>query len=273
MNSLSLSVGLLAVATLEGVRHVPRDGIVFRQLIFGRWRAGPAFHMGRGLAMVSWCLPLQLPVVAVAGTNTPAFGSRRLVTRASRRLRRVGGLGAYLRIQSLVMLALLVLYVPYTALHWSSYSGIRLLSVWLFLLASQVNLTFYLLRSCGSSARSAASRCVGLLNPFAVHRAPEIVYAEAFRGVPRLAVAAILLGVDGMVQQLRRETFDAVHGEPDGAEVRWLEGLWSREELVRALGSTSQFELGTPFCPRCGAAYRPSAELCAECPSVFLVRG
>src|SRR5512138_651970 len=113
LNSVATAAILYGITFAEGVRQLPADAIVLRRFAFGPWRFVRRVEIGAGLRLVSWCLPVSLPLVLARGSAA--------VDRAEirERLERVrAGMAStrlslvLLRVLGLVTMLLLVAGVP-----------------------------------------------------------------------------------------------------------------------------------------------------------------
>ena len=272
LNSVATAAILYGITFAEGVRQLPADAIVLRRLAFGRWRFVRRVEIGAGLRLVSWCLPVSLPLV-VARQSTPAD---RAEIREQVEQMRVGiaetrlSLGL-LRTLGVVTLLLLVAGVPIVVERNGLFGLVLAVIVLLDLTFVQALWAGWLLKRLGASGRSAAMASVKLLNPFAVQRAPEVVFARIVADVPALAAAHELLGEVEFVRAFRPVLYDALEGEGTPESVAELGQLVAEGRLATLLRTPPPgFERGT-FCPRCESQFASGAGFCSDCDDVPLL--
>ena len=272
LNSVATAAILYGITFVEGVRQLPADAIVLRRLAFGRWRFVRRVEIGAGLRLVSWCPPVSLPLV-VARQSTP-------VDRAEMRERiehmRVGiaerrlSLGL-LRTLGLVTLLLLVAGVPIVVERNGLFGLVLAVIVLLALTFVQALWVGWLLKRLAASGRSAAMASVKLLNPFAVQRAAEVVFARIVADVPALAAAHELLGEEEFVRAFRPLLYDALRGEGTPESAAELGQLVAEGRLASLLRTPPPgFERGT-FCPRCESQFASGTGFCSDCDDVPLL--
>ena len=272
LNSVATAAILYGITFAEGVRQLPADAIVLRRLAFGRWRFVRRVEIGAGLRLVSWCLPVSLPLVLVREPS--ALGGSEILERVERM--RVGiaetrvSLGL-LRILGVMTLLLLVVGVPTVVERNGLFGLVLAVVVLLELTFVQAIWAGWLLRRLGASRRSAAMASLKLLNPFAVQRAPEVVLARIVAGVPALAVAHELLGEKELVRAFRPVLYDAVYGGGLRDAVTHLTPFLAEERLGWLLRTPPPALASGAFCPRCESQFAIRAGFCSDCGVVPLI--
>lgn len=272
LNSVATAAILYGITFAEGVRQLPADAIVLRRLPFGRWRFVRRVEIGAGLRLVSWCLPVSVPVVLQRGPSSADDAETRRCIEVMR-ARSAGtrlSVGV-LRALGLVTLLLLVGGVPVIVERNGLFGLVAAVIVLIELTLVQALWTGGLLRRLGASGRSAVLASVKLLNPFAVQRASEVVCAWIVADVPALAAAYELLGDREFVRAFRPMLYDALHGEGSGGGVANLTPLIA-EGHVESLLRTPPPGLATgAFCPRCESQFASGAGFCSDCEDVPLL--
>ena len=268
MNSVATAAILYGITFAEGVRQLPADAIVLRRLGFGHWRFVRRVEIGAGLRLVSWCLPVSLPLVAVR-ESSPAGGAE-ILERLEQMRARIAetrlSLGL-LRILGLLTLLLLVAGVPMVVERNGLFGLVLAIVVLLELTLAQAIWAGWLLKRSGVSGRSVAMASLKLLNPFAVQRAPEVVLARIVADVPALAAAHELLGEEEFVRAFRPLLYDALYGDGLRDAVTFL-----AEERVGSLLRTPPPGLASgAFCPRCASQFAIRAGVCSDCGVVPLI--
>jgi hypothetical protein len=271
LNSVATAAILYGITFAEGVRQLPADAIVLRRLALGRWRFVRCVEIGAGLRLVSWCLPVSLPLVLHRGTSSAdeAEIRQRIETMRARWVETRLSVGL-LRALGLVTLLLLVGGVPIVVERAGLFGLVVAVIVLLELTFVQALWTGWLLRRLGASGRSAAVASVKLLNPFAVQRAAEVVCARIVADVPALAVAYELLGDEEFVRAFRPMLYDALHGGSADA-VAILTPLVAEGHLASLLQTPPPGLAGGAFCPRCESQFARGAGFCSDCDDVPLL--
>ena len=268
LNTFATAAILYGITFAEGVRQLPADAIVLRRRGLGRWRFVRRVEIGAGLRLVSWCLPASLPAVLQRGPSLAADAEVRAQL-ASMRARiaetklAVGTLRAF----GLVTVLLLVAGVPIVVDRNGVFGLIVAVVVLLELTFAQALWAGWLLRRLGASGRSAAVASLKLLNPFAVQRAAEVVFARVVGDVPALAAACELLGDEEFVRAFRPMLYDALHGDGSALPTTVL-----AEGRLAAMLRTPPLGLATgAFCPRCASQFASGGGFCSDCDDVPLL--
>jgi len=171
----------------------------------------------------------------------------------------------FVRVLSLAALAWLVVGVPVFT-GSCGWIGLAFSISWLlFFSAILAACTALSLRRCGMPRRAALLASLGLLNPFSSHRAAELVQLQVVAGVPRLAVAYVLLGEERFVRELRTLVFDAFHSTGSSNDRDVLLCLIDAERIEALLQTSIVCDEGENFCPRCGTRFNASVSQCSDC--------
>jgi len=272
LNSVATAAILYGITFAEGVRHLPADAIVLRRLAFGRWRCVRRVEIGAGLRLISWCLPASLPVVLPRESSSAGDGD--ITERAAEMRARIGetklSLGL-LRVLGLATLLLLVVGVPVVVERNGLFGLIVAVIVLVELTFVQALWTAWLLRRLGASGRAAALTFLRLLNPFAVQRAAEMVFARIVAGVPALVSAYELLGDEEFVRAFRPMLYDALQGEGVHETLAGLTSLLAGERLASLLRTPPAGLASGAFCPRCESQFASGSGFCTDCDDVPLL--
>ena len=271
LNSVATAAILYGITFAEGVRQLPADAIVLRRLALGRWRFVRRVEIGAGLRLVSWCLPVSLPLVLQPGPSQAGVTELRERVDAMRERMAATRLSvALLRALGLVTLLLLVGGVPVVVERAGLFGLVVAVIVLLELTFVQALWTGWLLRRHGASGRAATWVSLKLLNPFAAQRAPEMVLANIVADVPPLAAAYELLGDEEFVHAFRPMLYDALHGgSADG--VASLTPLVAEGRLASLLRASPPGLASGAFCPRCESQFANGAGFCSDCEDVPLL--
>ena len=272
LNSVATAAILYGISFAEGVRQLPADAIVLRRLGLGRWRFVRRVEIGAGLRLVSWCLPVSLPVVLQRESrpmDDAEINERIGVMRthiADTRL----SLGL-LRVLGLVTLLLLVAGVPIAVERNGLFGLVAAVIVLLELTFVQALWAGWLLRRVGVTARAAGVASLKLLNPFGVQRASEVLFARIVAGIPALVVARELLGEEEFVRAFRPMLYDALHGDGLADGVASLRPLFDEGRLASLLRAPPAGLASGAFCPRCESQFASGARFCSDCDDVPLL--
>ena len=269
-----VAAGILsAIELAEGIRQLPPSAIVLRRFAFGPWRFVRHGELGTGLRLVSWCLPLSMPVILHADSAVPKVGWRRSLHRMRARSRRTRGTVVALRILGLVTIVALVAGLPIAVDRFGLF-GLSFGIGALFALSGvQALLAARALRRNGMSTKSAALAALKLLSPFSAPRAAEVVWANAVSGVPALAAAYELLGDESFVRSMRPVIYDAILRREPSDIYDSLITVATSERFLTMLRTPPPGFAGSPFCPRCGTEFAASVSQCSDCADVALVQG
>ncbi|MEX2153960.1 MAG: hypothetical protein WD825_11525 [Gemmatimonadaceae bacterium] len=273
---VTTSLILALVALSDGVRRIPAGAIVLRRLGLGPWTA-PRFEEPESrLELVSWCIPLALPLVltresnGTSGPESAELALTRRLTRFRARLRRVRHHVLALRINGLAILATLVVVLPLLAYRggaWGFLVGVQLL---LTLCLVQVVAAAMALRRVGIALRPALFASVPFAWPFTAPRAAEVVQSHAVAGLPPLLALHELAPEDEFLRVARPALYDAMVRNIVSDDVAALAELWG-EARVRSLIGKPSAEDADLYCPRCGSAFNPGREFCTDCGDVALL--
>lgn len=271
LNSVATAAILYGISFAEGVRQLPADAIVLRRFAFGRWRYVRRVEIGAGLRLVSWCLPVSLPLV-LPRASRPA-GEAEIPERVSAMRARIAETSfslALLRGLGLVTL-LLVAGVPFVVERSGLFGLIVAVIVLLELMFVQALAVGWLLRRLGATGRSAAMTSLKLFNPFGVQRASEVIFARVVADMPAFVVAHELLGAEEFVRAFRPMLYDALHGEGAVEDVASLAPLLAEERVASLLRTAPPGLAGGAFCPRCASQFASDGGFCSECHDVPLL--
>ena len=264
MNDLGVVATLLAITTLEGFRRLPADSIILQQLGAGAWNVARE-RTSAGVHMLSWCIPVLLPVTLVPNREvSPQLGVRRLQCRLRARMRRTKSGLLIARALGVITLAALIAGVPLATRRFDTTGLAGSALAVLSLCALQSMLTYALLRRAGAARKGSTMASLSVLNPFSSHRAAEIVQMQVVSGVPSIAVAYALLGEARFFRQMRRAAYDALQTDQPGAHAV-LTQLIGRDLLEEQLRTSPDCVPGTTFCPRCGAVFISARSDCSDC--------
>lgn len=253
---------LAAIALSESIRRLPGDTLLLRQLGWKPWRRAPD-GVADQARLVSWCIPLDLPIVLQPDSGTTRLGLRRALTRFRARMRRVGPDVAVLRGVGIGSLGLL-LFLPVAMSWWGLWGLVSSVELLFMLTLGQTTIAWSALARSGMTRRGALAASLKFLWPFTSQRAAEAVMAQIASGVPSLAVARELLGDAEFLREFRRPVYDAVKGAGRDDNGRLIEALFGRPALEAAVlaGPVGAHE---PWCPRCLTLYQDGATKCADC--------
>lgn len=268
LNSVATAAILYGITFAEGLRQLPADAIVLRRLAFGHWRFVRRVEIGAGLRLVSWCLPVSLPLVMLRESSS-ASGAE-ILERVEQMRARIAETRLWLgilRILGLLTLLLLVLGVPVVVERNGLFGLVLGVVVLLELTLVQAIWAGWLLKRLGASGRSVATASLKLLNPFAVQRAPEVVLARIVADVPALAAAHELLGEEEFVRAFRPLLYDALYGDASRDAVTFL----AEERVGSLLRTPPPGQTNGAFCPRCESQFAIRAGFCADCGVVPLI--
>lgn len=257
---------LAAIALSESIRRLPRDTLLLRRLGWKPWRRAPD-GIADQARLVSWCIPVDLPVVLHADTGTTTLGLRRALTRFRARMRRVGVDVAVLRGVGIGSLGLL-LFLPVAMSWWGLWGLLSAAELLLMLTLGQTTIAWSALARSGMTRTAALSASLKFLWPFTSQRAAEAVMAQIAAGVPSLAVARELLGDAEFLREFRQPVYDVVHGARRDDNGRLIETMFGRPALEAAIqeGPSGAVE---PWCPRCLTLYQSGTAKCADCDIVL----
>lgn len=253
---------LAAIALSESIRRLPGDTLLLRRLGWKPWRCAPD-GVADQARLVSWCIPLDLPMILHPDSGTTRLGLRRALTRFRARMRRVEPDVAVLRGIGLGSLGLL-LFLPVAMSWWGLWGLLSSVELLFMLTLGQTTIAWSALARSGMTRRAAAGASLKFLWPFTSQRAAEAVMAQVASGVPTLMVARELLGDAEFLRAFRRLAYDTVKGDLRGDNGRLIEAMFSRPLLEAAIlmGPAGAIE---PWCPRCLTLYQTGTATCADC--------
>jgi hypothetical protein len=271
VNTLATAAVLYGIALLEGVRQLPAGAIVLRRFALGPWHVVRRTNhetLGARLHLVSWCLPLSVPLVLMP-QHEAGSGSRHPDNLGAAMEKHEAQL-AWLRLVGLTTLLVLIVALP-VGVDRAGMFGLAVTGALLLLLTViQTVWVRRTLRRHGMKPRSATAASLKLLNPFSAPRAAEIVYANLALGVPPLAAAYELVEEEELVYAFRATIYDMLR-------TRTLQNSFCltahAEARVRALLERAPASAaGSAFCPRCASAFALTVARCSDCDDVALVK-
>lgn len=244
-----------AIVLLEGLRQVPPGAVVIRKLGAGGWQP---VSIPSGLRLASWWAPGSLTVILPPRKNSP------LPTSPGNPLERLGVWPVVLDALGGLTLLSLVVGLPVAA-RWGSGWGFLAGVALVFLLSSMVAVGAVI--AAGRTGRAGWARLrwgVRFVNPFSAGRAGEALREATLASLPPLEAAQHLLEPDRFEAWLRPRIYDRMAGGPEADPDldRVLSRATQRALLSRAPAGAGP---GEPWCPRCGSAFQPATETCAEC--------
>lgn len=271
-DALIAAMILAAVALAEGIRRLPIESHVLRRLPFGSWKHAKPPQIAPGTLLISWCLPLSVPLV-LSGASLPSpLSVRRLLARREARDRRTRVGRAFLRALGVLIILVLVVGLPFAAATRGARGFLVAAVVLVELSLVQAVVTWLTLRDAGASRRSALHLAFPLLWPFTALRAPEIVEARVVDGVPRMPLLQALLGQRELLRIIRPKVYDLLAGDVRDAEATALLEMCGRETLAAFIREAPAHSADEAWCPRCATLYRAEVSACSDC-SVALSAG
>jgi len=266
INTVAAAAILYLISLAEGIRQLPEDAIVLCRFRVGRWRVSRHGTLGAGLRLVSWCLPVSVPLVL---TSSPSVAARDAdeITEAMREYERPIDT---LRLLGLITLVALVVGLP-VAVERSGLFGLIVVGDGLVALtAIQALWVRRILLRQGLASRPAALAALKLINPFGAPRAPELVYGSIVAGMPALDVAHELLGDAEFVRAFRPAIYDVLHDRATGTGLGLTRSIGAR--LASLLEAAPAGVSGNAFCPRCATEFSGTVARCSDCDDVALVQ-
>lgn len=270
MDSLVTAGAFLAIiAWSEGLRALPAGAQVLRRLPFDAWRVAGGPEEVRRIRVVSWCIPLALPLVVGAEVVSDAPDTPAAVAMLRERARRARRHLAALRVNGVVILLALVVGLPMLVGRsgvWGLLVGMTTMVVLACVQAALAASAFARLGERPGRALLAATRYCW---PFAAQRAPEDLQRRVASDLPALVLLHELLPADEFARVARPLVYDALVGGASAPETeRLLAHLGERE--ARALLALPPSEPDARFCPRCGTGFQPDRAHCSDCAGVAL---
>lgn len=271
MSSATSAAVLLAVIALsDGLRLLPAGAIVVCRVVVGAWSVGWVnADRTRRPRLVTWCSPFALPLVLADDVESHlTVGRRRARFRA--RLRRTRAHVAALRIGGVLILATLIVGIPWLTARADVWGFLLGLSTVLWLCFVQTVIAIVALRRAGSGLKRALLASVKYLWPFSGPRAAEDVMQQVTRDVPPLILLREFLTVDAFDHFIRPILFDAVVRGAETAAVAELRACLGEGQVASIVNQPPRHRDGDAFCPRCGASFYRRAGFCSDCVEVEL---
>jgi hypothetical protein len=268
----SAGVLLAAVAVADGIRALPAGAILIRHLPLVGWRLADAPEHPARLRLLSWCIPLSLPLVVDAEEELLAPGTlRRTMTRLRSRRRRVERHLVALRALGMVTLATLIAALPLLVGRSGVWGLIVGLGILLALCLAQFGIGAIALARGGASRWTAALRAAKYLWPFTAPRAAEEVQRQVAAGVPALVLLHELLPPNEFAGIARPLVYDVLaHSQPRPGVAALMEHL-GLERAHALIATAPERGDGDAYCPRCGKEFYAGIERCSDCIGVGLV--
>lgn len=273
MDSLvTAGVFLGIIAWSEGLRVLPAETHVLRRLPFDAWRVAGGPETERRIRVVSWCLPVAVPLIVGPDASAAAADTRAAVALLRERSRRVRRHLAALQVNGVAILVALVAGLPMLVGRsgaWGLLVGLAAIGA---LACVQAATAAAALARLGERRGRALLTAARYCWPFAAQRAPEDLQRRVAAGLPALVLMHELLPPDEFARVARPLLYDAlVRGAhvPDTARLLAHMG----EPDARALLALPASEPGASFCPRCGTAFDPRRAQCSDCAGVALTAG
>lgn len=270
-NVVTAGVFLAIIAWSEGLRLLPPEAFVLRRLPFDVWRVAGVPDDVRRLRVVSWCIPLALPLVVAATGAGQAPAAPGAVAGLRQRASRVRRHLAALRVIGVALLLALVVGLPMLVGRSGLWGLLVGMATVLTLACVQATLAAFAFTRIGEQPGRALFACVRYCWPFAAPRAAEDVQRRVAAGVPPLVLLHELLPPEEFARVGRPLLYDTlVRGmsTPDTASL--LEHMG--EQDARALLALPASEPDARFCPRCGTAFHSERAHCSDCAGVELTR-
>ena len=246
----------------QGVRQLPEGTIVITLPTIGRsGSVGEPFALGRGFYVVSWFVPLWLPLILRPPTGETA---RMPVTRE--RIH-VGGRIQTLRVLGVLSACVLILGLPLAASRYGVWGFLAAAALLLTLCVAQGIIEAILRRGFGASRWEMVGAVLSSLWPFTAPLAAERVLAVSWGMFPRALLIRECLDEPTFAQFFRRELYDVSHGRAPGLDDDLRVAF--KEYLTKATYRTPAPD-APRYCPRCGAGFNESVPSCTDCEDVPL---
>jgi hypothetical protein len=268
-DALQAAVIIALLIVLEGVRRLEPETLVIRRALWRRWSIARATRLGAGFHVVSWLVPLALPVLLTPAGGEDGDGSAGESALASMRAREAAVRldVRVLQINGTLIAAMLVVGVPFLTWSRGPFGLIIALLQLLFATTLQAMVAHDALERIGAPAPF-----VRWIWPFTAIRAAEMVQGHIIVGVPRLVAIRELLGEEELLHAYRSPLHDLARGDEQDVDTRSLEALIGIER-IRAFLDDRPSDLGDEgFCPRCASRYRAGVVECVGC-ELPLARG
>ena len=175
-----------------------------------------------------------------------------------------------LRVIGLLVLATLVLGLPFAISRWGGWGLIVTVQLLFLLTLTQATIAAIALTRAGAGLRSAVGASLRFLWPFSAPQAAGLVQERIVAGVSPLVAAHRLLGEDEFLRSLRPLVYDTLRIGASGDDGRVLLKLCDSTRLDAFLKRPPFANVGNPFCPRCAMAYRAGVRDCSDCQGVAL---
>jgi hypothetical protein len=266
---------LAAITWFDGLRRVPADAVVLRQVLGGSWTASEYAEPGRGWRLVAWWTPFTLAlVVPSSGMPAASAAAQSLNEGLATRLHRARPVVLGLRLLGASVLASLVVGIPAAVARFGAWGFAASVGAVVLLATTTALAAFVGLRKLGHARRQATRIAAPLLSPFAAPRAAEVLLEHAVAGTPMLVLARTLLGVDSFASWIRPQAHDALRSDGTAnARADALIALIGRPGLAAIVGRPpARLGVSECYCERCARVYRLGTTTCADCDGVPLVR-
>ena len=264
IDTVAAGAVLYAISLVEGVRRLPENTVVLRRAA-STWQFVRLSAIGQRLHLVSWCLPLSVPLVLPPPEGAWPEPLARLRDTLHARLGRTRRQVMALRLGGLLTLTLLVVGVPLAVERSGVFGLVASIALVETVALLQGVVLWGALRRIGRLRRQVLVDAMLVLNPFSTQRGAELVYARATEGVPRDVVMWELLGERDYVAGQRSEIYDVLRTRMPRVRYEHLTTLTGATRLDALLRTPADGFDGAGFCPRCGAEYSAPAAVCADC--------
>jgi hypothetical protein len=268
---VSIGATLFAISTLEGVRRVPVGSFIARRIGFAEWTVARV-ESSATFRLVSWCIPVVLPIVLnpvrTEGSRLPL---RRLTRRVESRGRRAQSSVVVARVIGMLGLLVLSIGLPFATQFAGPVGFVAGLLALEALCVCQVVLTARTLKRLGMTGSAATLASLPFLNPFASHRAVEVILRQVVADAPPALVISALVSDEHLRTGVRRFLYDSLNARVAGEDATLLLELLGSQRLSRILSSSDECEHGAAFCPRCGSVFRSAGTQCSDCREVALL--
>lgn len=255
--------GFLALLTLlDGLRRVPAGALVLRKVVGGTWKV---VEFRPGYRLVSWWPPLTTTLIVAPGTKPSGRHGENRSADLERGLERVRRDATFLLISGAVSLVSLVGGLPLAMRWWGAMGFLAGLMVVGFFALLAAGASYYAGGKLRLATRERLAFALPRLNPFASPGAGEALLERALEGTQPVAVARLLMTAAEFERWIRPRAFDAVQGTkaPGSDELVNVMGFRQLRDLVAA--RPPGVAAVSPWCPRCGSEFGPSAHRCATC--------
>ena len=248
----------------QGVRQLPEGTIVLWVSTFGRHGAvGEPFALGRGFYLVSWFVPIWIPVILPPPANEP------FQMPPPPRRRHISMRGKVLALRGLGLLSalLLILGLPLAASRFGVWGFLIAFALLLALCIAQGLIEAWLRYAFGASWWQIIGTVLTCLWPFNAPLAIERVQALIWKPHPRSLLVKMMLDEPTFAQFFRRQLYDVSHGRVPEIDDDLRTAL--EEHLAKTTYRTPAPD-DPRYCPRCGAGFNEDVESCTDCDDVRL---